>query len=291
MRKQVQLLRMWDEKAEKAVNGYTVYVKQLVQRFITTYGTSERYRFQNERTQKLKEEAARDLVHAFWSRSYLRAVYGMPLGAIGIRYQKRMANIDFFTAAKEIFQFVEEPVWDEREMVEMNQNYSNALNVADARASKILDGNVSLLRRANALVTFIAGNAELADALKTILFLMAADFHEEKLIIQPGGLRQMTARYRARYLITDADKAFYKALGCSYDPSSCEQGSSDPYGDMTAMSGGSLQKRFSDTLIECQTMEDRLGQAKEIEAQIANAQSYSKQGIDHRKERRRRLDE
>jgi hypothetical protein len=290
MQKKALALRQWDAKAEETANTMTVFVKRLVQKFISTYGVTERYRFHDAAYAKQKEDAARELVTAFWSRSYLRAVYGMPLGAIGIPYAKRMANLDFFTAStKGLAQFNEEPVWEQTEMVQIEQNYRLALNTADARASKILDGSVSLMRRANALITFLGGYSQLADSMKTVLTLMAADFYEEKLIMQPGGTRQMASRYRTRYLITDEDKKFITELESAYDPETAGSSGNDPYGGSGGIASGGLFKYFEDVRLECKTMEYRIAQADQITAEVANATSISGKNVDNRKERRKRL--
>jgi hypothetical protein len=275
MRYDVFKAKNWGSESKRELNDYTVYVKRLVQTFIKDYGTTERFRFHNQADEKHKADLLREIADAFYARSYLRAVYGMPLGTIGISYQKRTANIDKFTVSTEALStMMMEPVWDETNLNTIQQAYYNALEVSVARSSGILTGNTGLLNRANALLTYLGGYSQLADVTNSVLQLMAADLYEEKLIITAGGLAKMQIRYKERYSSSEQAKKYYKTLHLALDPpapSADGNSEEDPNADVGVVSASSVNGYFQKALIECKNKQGELLQAKQLEAQIAIA--------------------
>lgn len=278
LRKQVVKARRWGVNATDTINDYTVYSKKLVQTFIKTYGTTERYRSISGAEATERENDAKRIAQAFWTRSYLRAVYGMPIGAIGINYDKAWLHLDV-VLNRTLQSFFEEPVWDQAELQRVAQNYRNALKLVDERSQRILDGNLSLVASGRNLITWLAGHRNLAKAQHMILNVLAADMYEERLILEADGLAQMKLRYRARYASTQEDRDYYRNLQKAYDP----QGDADP-GAAIGIVQDSINGKFQDVLVYMKTKEDELAQAAEIQATI-DAATGQNRWKDQRKKR------
>lgn len=281
LRKQVVRARRWGVKAYDTINDYTVYCKKLVQNFIKTYGTTERYRSISGAEATERENDAKRIVQAFWTRSYLRAVYGMPIGAIGINYDKNWFQLDV-VLNRTLQSFYEEPVWDETELVRVAQNYRNALKIVDDRSQRILDGNLSWVASGRNLITWLAGHRNLAKAQHMILNVLAADMYEERLIMQADGLAQMKQRYRARYASTQEDRDYYRNLQKAYDP----QGGADA-GAAIGIVTDSINGKFQDVLVYMKTKEDELAQAEQIQATIDAATGENRWA----EQRKKRIDD
>jgi hypothetical protein len=271
---------MWDDEAEDKINDYTTRVKRLIQRFVTEYGVNETYRPRTDGDIAARNEAFREIVIAFWTRSYLRVAYGVPLGTIGITYEKSWAKLDRFMVSNTALRtFREEPVWEQEDLMSAAEAYRNALTVVDARSSKVMDGDTSLLTKANSLITFITGQRPVAEILEMVLQLMAADCYEEKtLITESGALALLFSRYEARYFTTEDSEAKFRALRKSYDPDPVEAADPDadepednPFGDTDVLSAGSIRAEFSNVLLEAQLKQTELQLAQELRGTIANA--------------------
>jgi len=278
MRKDVLKARRWGVKAYDSINDYTVYSKKLVQNFIKVYGTTERYRKIDGAEAVERENDAKRIVQAFWTRSYLRSVYGMPIGAIGINYDKKWFGIDE-VLNRTLQSFYEEPVWDQTELVRVAQNYRNALKIVDERSQKVADGNLSWVASGRNLITWLAGHRSLAKAQHMILNVLAADMYEERLIMEADGLAQMKLRYRARFASTQQDRDYYRNLQKAYDP----QGDADP-GAAIGIVTDSINGKFQDVLVYMKTKEDELAQAQQLQATI-DAATGENRWSDARKKR------
>lgn len=281
LRRQVVRARRWGVKAYDTINDYTVYCKRLVQNFIKTYGTTERYRKISGAEATERENDAKRIVQGFWTRSYLRAVYGMPIGAIGINYDKNWFHLDV-VLNRTLQSFYEEPVWDQAELVRVAQNYRNALKIVDERSQRILDGNLSYIAAGRNLITWLAGHRNLAKAQEMILKTLAADMYEERLIMEADGLAQMKQRYRARYASTQEDRDYYRKLQKAYDP----QGDADPAASIGIVQD-SINGKFQDVLVYMKTKEDELAQAAEIQATIDAATGENRWA----EQRKKRIDD
>ena len=284
LRKKIRDLRSWGPQAEDAINAYTLYTKRLVQKFIKTYGTTERWRSLGEGGRKERVEDTKRVAEAFWTRSYLRAVYGMPIGAIGIDYVTRPFHIDVITTTTAALgAFRQEPVWEQDEMMEVAKSYRLALVRANQRAAKILDGELGLIAAGENLITFLGGQRNLAQGLQMMLQLLAADLYEERLVQDADGIAKMAARYRSRYGLNDEDLAFYSKLRKAYDPQSEEE----KQGASIGTSPESLNGKFQDTLVHMQTKEDELREAEVLQATVDAATG----GNRWRDQRKKRIDD
>lgn len=278
MNEKIMTLSMWSPKADDKINTYTNRVKQLVQEFKRNFGTDEKWRPRGDHDIKARDDAFRDIVIAFWSRSYLRVAYGVPLGAIGISYTKRVAKIDRFTVATDaLSRFHEEPVWLQKDLMTVIEAYRQALQTIDARAAKVLDGDTPFLSRINSFITLLGGMRPTAEVLQMVLQLMAADADEERIIItEADALATLFARYQARYFANEDMEAQFKALRKAYDPSDesgqpAEAEEKNPFGNTEVLSGGAIRTEFANVLLEAKLKETELELARQMRQTIANA--------------------
>ena len=272
-RRKINQLRTWKRESRQTIDQYTRFLRDKVHTFIHTYGKSEKYRFSGADIKKRRREEAEFISEAFWTRSYIRKYYGMPLGAIGFRYQKRWANLDHFSVSNEALTELVDPAWGENDRMMFRDAYANALRVAEARSGKIMDGNMNFLARANQLVNILSGEYDYADTSQMMLKLLAADLYEENLITQAGGKAKMIHHYDTRYNVTSDDKAYYQALRLKYDPDEAQKTSNedDFYADvgMNASGGSSLLAHFTNVLTACKNQEYRLAIADNEEKELA----------------------
>ena len=272
MKTESRRLRTWKHDDKAIVNDYTKFLRQKVQQFVFTYGKSEKWRWQDQKHLAQMKKEAQVITDAFWTRSYFRAQYGMPLGAIGFRYKKSFANLDrLFVSNAALTELLENPVWGQNDYIDMTNSYQNALKVSQERSTEIFRGNVSYLTQANEFFNWISGESQFAVAANMMLKLLAADLYEETLIIQVGGKAKMISYYESRYKVTPEDQAYYGELKTQYESSTKEPAEDDFYADV-GVSGGqgsSLSYHFRAMLDALTTKETELNIARELDKKIA----------------------
>ena len=217
MQEDILELRTWNSASYDAINDMTKYQRQFITDFISTYGF--RFRKLGAREEGKRAEDAKQLADAMWTRSYLRAAYGMPIGAIGIDYQEAWLNLDFFTVSTNaLSRFHEQPAWKEKSLMGIDRNFRLCFERAGVRAEKIMDGNLGFLATGENLLTYLGGKRNQAAASFMMLGILGADVYEERLVQQAGGIAKMKARFRDRYLRSDEDRKYYRQLQKDYDP-------------------------------------------------------------------------
>ena len=292
LKKEILGLRIWGEDAQTNIDDYTRFLQNRVYEFNKTYGNTERFRVLGEVERKKREEEAKLIMVSFWSRSYLRAVYGMPLGAIGATYDKKWLHFDAFkTSTEALLNLMEQPVTDANSMVRIEQNYRNLLRRADVRSEKILDGNLGFIAAGENLLTFLGGKRNEAQSAQMMLRLLAADLYEERLLLELGDLQQMKERYRQRYYATEEDEVFYRKAQMAYDRSIDAKAiteiytekdrtemikkilgeDSDAFGQAGFGTGENLRTKYASVINHMETKQEELLLAEQKEAAIANA--------------------
>lgn len=247
-----------------ACDAFTKYIRQYTQDFISTYGSTERYRRLSDDEKAKRADDAKQLVEAFWLRSYIRAAYGMPIAAIGLDYDKYPFHLDvILNSTKSLALFHEQPVWRERDFIRQEQNFRNALKRANVRSEKIMDGNLGFIASGENLLTWLGGQRNMAQALQMMLQLMAADLYEERLVQKADGVEKMKARFRTRYASNDADKKFYRDLRMAYDP----PGGGVPLGVNKQSLNGKFQELRNHLLTK--DTERKLAEEKQAQIEIA----------------------
>ena len=95
MRKEAASLRVMTSEDRKLVDTYNRHVLEKLVAFVDSFGTTQKFRKKRNLSTR-QEVLASELSQAFYSRSLLRSVYGIPLGGIGITYKKRVFSSDSF---------------------------------------------------------------------------------------------------------------------------------------------------------------------------------------------------
>lgn len=293
--KKVAEMRYWDEDQTTTIDEYTRYLQKRLYAFTKTYGVDQRYRHQDLTERKARADEARLIMIGFWSRSYLRAIYGQPIGVIGIPYDDKWFHIDVLTTStRALMQMIEKPIWDANRMGDIEKNYRRLIARADVRSEKILDGNLSFLAAGENLLTWLGGYRNEAQCAQMILRLLAADVYEERLLQEEGSLQRMAERFRARYFSTEEDEIFYRRAQLAYDkgytgetvrefytdagrPEMIEKILGKDYeafgGQAGNGSGLDLRSKYGEVLVEMKVKEEQLGNAELIEASIENARN------------------
>ncbi len=212
----------WNPEQRESIDGFNQYLKKLIQTFIEDYGTSERFRLVDGDAVKTNERnsAFKLIVNAFWFRSYIRAIYGTPVGSLALQYDKKIFHIDkFWNSTESLGNFLPEFAWSDADQASIRDDIRVALELAGDRSVRILDnGDAGFLTKANSFFTYVGGKRNLADTNLMILQLIAADLYEDILIKKPNGLVRMLEQYQNRYYATDDTKKYYQGLEDTYFP-------------------------------------------------------------------------
>jgi hypothetical protein len=233
------------DKVKNNVLALATITRETIQNFIKIYGAEQNsnanhnaswtgvvlgwftsknsgYNGENNARVTTEKQAYDELIAAFWMRSALRKSYGMPIGAIDIRYAHDKDNLDFWTAATaSLSTFPEKPIFDFQgnataALHTANLNYQYALNAAKSKAAAIagsdstgkkdqtliIKGDFSVLDYANSVWETISNGGTLDHwkAIHLCLQLMAADLQEEMMVRQAGGMKKINLGYRIRYV-------------------------------------------------------------------------------------------
>lgn len=196
--------------------------KDMIAGFITRYGRMETYRFRDKALSDARARELESIVTGAWMISYSRFVNGTRQGAIlPATYNKRYANIDLLTVSLEELQtFREETSPDaisDNDLNDAIESYRNALKVLNQRTVKILDGDASILSRANSAITWIKGERPTAEALLLIVQLLAANVKEEQIIANGRGFDELEAFYNQRWRSTPEDEKVTDQRICAFD--------------------------------------------------------------------------
>lgn len=263
--------RTWSGDAKRAAQGYTKKIREMIQRFIRTYGVEEKYRFDDLTPAKVEADL-RDMTEYFYGRSYFRAIYGMPLGAIGIEYERKSFNTDYFFSSNSIKVF-EEVVWNERERFNVAISYENAVKAAKARSQAVFGTDVNFFERINSALTLIKGQKRLAVANRMMLELLYNDFQEE-LLIWSGKYPEMRDHFRGRYQSSPEQIEFYSAMKNRYAQvmnSDTSSESDDPWGGSSGsgvISSGTVLAELQKVVMQAQVKEAEIATAEDLEAKI-----------------------
>lgn len=241
---------------------------------IRVLGSSQTYRFQlNEKGKEMNLER---LVELFWARDYLRAVYGMPIGAIGVDFRKKKFHTDIFTSR---IRFISEFIRTESDLILYQDAVANALYTADLRNKEILGKGTKMLERVMSGVAFVKGESQLAEINALVLKLIERDIRHEMLMTRPGGVNQMRDSYRAVYYTSAEREQYYNELADKYLP---EDGFGEDTGGLTE---GTLITAFSDSKLGLDAALERIEAAREQLDAInrLNSNSKTRQKINKRR--------
>ena len=227
------------------------------------------------------------IVRAFWERSFIRKIYGLPVGGFYINYEPQKYQKDLFlTDYHTLLDFSPDPMfltqdWTSKAIF-AQRNYAEAVNTAESKAQdafgNLLRGDMGVLDRANSFWETIKGRSPTWQVLSMCLKLMAADFVEEVTVRQVGGLAKLEGIYRARYVdIPSTEKTRYDGYKHAFNVMIGVEQSNSNYDDTGALMGGTddasliqgLDRQYQDWMTN-------IGQARAISVQIDVARQKGK---------------
>ncbi len=227
MQKQIKLWREYDRAQMQTVSSFATYGRQRIQNFIENYGKNEKYRPRDNTALENMVKVAEEISNYFWARDAVRAVYGLPLGAIYGTYKTQWFMFDRFKLG-DILTFEQQLAYSDADLDKLSRNNMEAVKTAKAQRArvtqggqieeqqifgdlesriseaeedlslKIADGEVGVLSKINSFGQFLLGRRALADVYYYMLRLLLADVASER-TLRSGGQQAMIERYKQRY--------------------------------------------------------------------------------------------
>lgn len=232
-------LRTLTPKTQNLLQQLTDKTVNLVNFYVSSYGSEQQFRWRDENDMKAAQEAFQNIVNAFKKRSYIRKMYG-PIGALqsGIDYEKQMLNWDsyglqFQPLKVAVSSLKRQAAIDEADVVKAFENARLFLQLYDEKTTEVFNKrsttmakdvktedyssqSTGFLVRANSAVTFITGQRPTAETLLAIMRLALEDAREEKTLLQ-GNRDQMVALSDKKFRSTPDMKAQYAREMCQAD--------------------------------------------------------------------------
>lgn len=231
--------RILEEDTVKAHQRMVDKTVNVINTYISSYGTEEWLRLRNENDVKAAKESYMNIVDAFMRRSYLRKKYGIRIGAIqskaydknilawekyGLQYQPLKAAVgalrrdaaieqeDVNKAFENARNFLE--LYDEK-TTEVFGKRDDILN-KDIKKEEYSSKDTGFLIRANSAITFVTGQLATAEVLLAIMRLVLADAREEQLLFRNAN-DEVAMLSDARYRATDKMKVENNKQMCAMD--------------------------------------------------------------------------
>lgn len=247
--------KMMTTKEHTVIDGsINAFTRKALETYIDVFGTSER--FHNSSDQEGRLKAAQALYDVFWTRFYIRAVYGIKIGSIPVQYQKRIFNLDYLISDVKIGST---PLWEE-------SNLRTALNLATEAQATLSNKNANYF--ASALRHFIVkstGSGAAQNNKLLIINLVRIDLEEELKLGKPGGLREVRASYRQNYMGTEQDKLITQQ---KQNATFVTEGD-DIESDVLTIEAGTLRGVIAQCRSVLEQMERRLEEARQIENSLS----------------------
>jgi hypothetical protein len=206
MMTEIAKLKMLTTDQKNLVKQHNLKTREIIDAVIEAYGDTQRYRLNLAKDEVQKRFT--DLEELMWSRSYLRAMYGAPLGALAVDYDESNFNLDFVFAKNNV-KFSSEFITNQGELIKSQKKIISALVTHEKRAASILAPETDVLSRVMSTISFLNGTAQLSAVNATILKLLYADMSEELMLAQKG-MNAVRANYRSRWYKSEEDKAAVK---------------------------------------------------------------------------------
>jgi len=188
-------LRTLTTTMQKRIDAHNQKTLALLHQYVENFGKDQKYRLNT--TKEQRAEILKELENAFWSRSLLRALYGAKLGAFAIEFKTSKFNLETVFSDNQI-QFHSQVVRAQEKINEQRRMIMIALQVMDKRDDKILAAETSFFNRILSGITFIRGEAQLAQVNVEVLKLLYADMAEEG-VLSNEGYHGMRRHYQTRY--------------------------------------------------------------------------------------------
>ncbi|NQZ00353.1 MAG: hypothetical protein HRT45_06745, partial [Bdellovibrionales bacterium] len=141
----------WIVRVKSAVDESTFELHELyldrtvtlINRFVSDYGSEERFRFRNENDKEAAVKAFEQIMLAFKRKSYLRRKYGIRQGALqSDEYPKNLANVETF---RNVFSsFRREQATDEAQLLSAFESARNFVELYDRQRTRVLDSGAEI---------------------------------------------------------------------------------------------------------------------------------------------------
>ena len=236
---------------DQSINAFT---RDALQTFITTFGTSERYRSSSDSLGRYN--AAIALKEAFWARAYIRATYGIKIGTIPVNYARQIFNADYLLSNVTIGPVT---VWDENHLV-------TALNLATEASATLHNKDAYwIIEALRNLSTMFTGATASEEAKRIVIDMVRMDIEQELALGKSGGLKKVRAAYRDLYYTSDDQKAKVK------ERENLVFGDENDDGlevDVNVVEAGTLKGVISQCINVLEQMEVRLDEARRLQASL-----------------------
>ncbi len=202
MQDEISVLLTWVTSDKQKLNEFGAVTRKLVLQFINRWGTTQKWRFQKQGDEQQIASDLEQIKQFFWARSYIRTKYGLGIGTFNVNYRESFLNLDqLFNSTNSLFEMSASMAIESGDVQNAHKNLRRALDRLDKRSASIMDGQLGVFAGIENLSTYIAGDRPVARAGLAVMRLIAADVYEEYLMVQLGGVEQMSARYREMYSV------------------------------------------------------------------------------------------
>ena len=260
---------------------FNQFTKQQFMMFINTFGQSQKYRVQNE---VLYKQSLQDLEELFWTRSYIRSIYGRSLGSFGIHFTKRAFHIDLF--ANKNIEFKANFLRNTNELRQVQDLCYAAMQSQSNKAMQKLQlwaPMTSFISFSRDTYGYFAGESQLRQANIFVLSLIIADIEEELILGKKGGFKALRQNYQSRWYKDQPHKDFYSQLENRYLNEDNDQ---DIEADITEINSSTLKGVFLAAINALENQEDRTEEGKKI---LSTIDFYTKSNKEKQKRKLRRV--
>ncbi len=200
---EIQEAMTLDEDTIQYQRDMVDYTVNVINQFVTNYGTSEWLRFTNENDMKAQGESFKKILDVFARRSYLRKKYGMRMGAIQSQgYPKQIVNLESFglqPIKEAVKSFRRDAAVSDTELSAAFESARQFVELYDQKITPVLKSGKDIMLnkdkqleysskdtgfivKANSAVTYLTGQRHTAEILLSIMRFVLSDIREEMML-------------------------------------------------------------------------------------------------------------
>ncbi|MFK7826924.1 MAG: hypothetical protein AB8G05_22465 [Oligoflexales bacterium] len=254
----------------QVITNYNRYIYRQMHTYIHSFGKSQRYRSENTEVLQL---ARKNLIEAFWTRSFLRKSFGMKIESFKIEYQKTWFHLDIIPAwllAKPKIEIDGLINKDHELTISEDKGYS-ALSSLSGTKMKVLREEIPKRNSLAQMRSYFTGKLQELNTTAQVVALVLADIREEQQLSRQGGLKALAQSYAERYY--NANEAYFRNLQSAYLKD--ESVEDDIFSDVDTIED-SLKGHFQLVLSALEAREQRVEEANRIKEYISSLTKNSK---------------
>lgn len=274
LRNEITKQRIMKTQDQTQIETLFKYTHKTLSYFVRTYGSSQRYRYA-ENPQGLERDV-RKISDLFMVRSYLRALYRVRIGVVGIQYKKGTFHSDLFSSSE--VPFLSQPVTQDAVIQELQDHVNSAHKSHSEKLGHHSEWNygLSLLVRA---YSYLQGDSQLVAQNVFVFELLKNDMEEEMMIGDPSS--DLMSHFKARYYYRNPEE---KERNVRILKELFKEGA------LGEVSVDSLQGVLNTVLPAFQNFEDQAGESRHNEDLLNQLLDPSNPLTQRRKERAEKLD-